>query len=116
MPLNLTAVAPVKLCPVITTVPPAAAANGEKPVTTGVMPKVEVDCTVPLEVVTATLPVVAPVGTVAVINVAELVVNEDATPLNVTLLTLVKLVPLIVTLAPIGALVGVNDVMVGGLS
>ena len=38
------------------------------------------------------------------------------TPLNVTLVAPVKFVPLIVTLAPAGPLVGVKLVIVGGLS
>ena len=42
--------------------------------------------------------------------------NVAATPLNVTAVAPVKLVPLIVTLVPASALVGVKLVMVGGFT
>jgi hypothetical protein len=68
---------------------------------------------VPLGVVTVILPVVAPVGTVAVICVELLNVNAVGTPLNFTLVTPVKFVPVTVTTVPTAPLVGVNDVIVG---
>ena len=68
---------------------------------------------VPARFVTVILPVVAPVGTVAVIWVAELTVNVAATLLNLTAVVPVKFVPVIVTTVPTGPLVGVNDVIVG---
>ena len=68
---------------------------------------------VPPGVVTVILPVVAPDGTVAVTDVAVLVVNVAVTPLNLTAVTPVRFVPVIVTLVPTGPLVGVNDVIVG---
>ena len=70
---------------------------------------------VPPGVVTLSGPVVAPVGTVAWIVVAEVTVKLALTPLNVTVVAPVKLVPLIVTLVPTGPLVGVKLVIVGGL-
>src|SRR5436190_2076180 len=71
---------------------------------------------VPSEVVTLIGPLVAPAGTVAVIAVAEPTVKLELVPLNSTALAPVKLVPLIVTLAPTGPLPGVKLVMVGGLA
>src|SRR5207247_4858937 len=70
---------------------------------------------VPSAVVTLIGPVVEPVGTVAVIVVAEFTVKLALAPLNSTALALVKLVPLIVTLVPTGPLPGVKLEMVGGL-
>jgi hypothetical protein len=51
---------------------------------------------VSLGVVTSTVPVVAPVGTVAVISVAEATLNSVGVPLNVTELAPVKSLPRIV--------------------
>jgi len=69
---------------------------------------------VPAEVVTLTGPVVAPVGTVAVICVAELTVNDvAAVPLNDTPVAPVNPVPVIVTDVPTGPLVGEKLVTVG---
>jgi len=69
---------------------------------------------VPLGVVTASVPVVAPTGTVAVIFVAETTVNAVAgTPLKFTFVAPVNAKPLIVTKVPIGPLVGVKLVIFG---
>src|SRR6202040_3918108 len=68
---------------------------------------------VPPGVVTLSGPVVAPAGTVAWIAVAELTVKVALTPLNATAVAPVKFVPLIVTLAPTGPLVGAKLVIVG---
>jgi len=61
---------------------------------------------VPTELVTVIRPVVAPVGTVAVICVLLLTVNVAFVPLNLTLVAPVKFVPVIVTEVPTGPLVG----------
>src|SRR5213594_2144150 len=71
---------------------------------------------VPPGVVTRSGPVVAPVGTVAWIVVAEVTVKLALTPLNITAVAPVKSVPLIVTLVPTGPLVGVKLVIVGALT
>jgi hypothetical protein len=78
---------------------------------------------VPLGVVTLILPVVAPVGTVAVICVAEFTVNVVAlVVLNFTELVVkvgavpLKFVPVIVTDVPTGPYSGVNEVIVGALT
>jgi hypothetical protein len=77
---------------------------------------------VPPGVVTLILPVVAPVGTVAVICVAEFTTNDVAlVVLNFTTLVVkfaplivpLKFVPVIVTDVPTGPKVGVNEVIVG---
>jgi hypothetical protein len=64
--------------------------------------------------VTVIGPVVAPLGTVEVIWVAELTVNVAVSPLNRTDVAPVRFVPVIVTLVPIGPLAGLMEVMVGG--
>ena len=69
---------PVKPVPVITTVVPAGPLVGANPLVFGAAALVTVnevaDCAAPAAVATRTLPVVVPVGTVAVIWVAELTV------------------------------------------
>ena len=65
--------------------------------------------------VTEIVPVVAPVGTAAVMDVADTTVNfVAAVPWNLTVVAPVKLVPVIVTVVPTGPDAGVNDVIVGG--
>ena len=70
-PLNVTPVAPVKLAPLIVTLLPTCPLVGEKPVIVGagVVTTVKTAelATLPDGVVTATGPVVAPTGTVAII-------------------------------------------------
>ena len=68
---------------------------------------------VPPGVVTAILPLLRPLGTVALICVALLTVKLAATPLKVTLLAPVKLVPVRVTVAPTAAEAGAKEVTVG---
>jgi hypothetical protein len=76
--------------------------------------KFDVLVAVPPAVVTLMGPVVAPVGTVAVIFVAELTMKVVAlTPLNLTEVAPVKFVPVIVTLDPTGPDMGENEVIVG---
>ena len=66
-PLNLTAVAPVKVVPLIVTLVPTAPLVGVKPVIVGAGMTVKLVAlvAVPPGVMTLTGPVVAPVGTVA---------------------------------------------------
>ena len=68
---------------------------------------------VPPGVVTEILPLVAPEGTVAVIFVEEFTLKVAATPLNVTEDALLKVAPLMTTLAPACPDVGEKLVMVG---
>jgi hypothetical protein len=74
----------------------------------------EVLTAVPPGVTTLTVPLVAPAGTDAVIEV-ELTTLNDVTdvPLNFTAVAPVKFVPVIVTVVPTGPDVGVKEEMVG---
>ena len=68
---------------------------------------------VPPGVVIAIFPVTAPVGTVAVTSISLTTVNADTTPPKVTLVALVKLVPLIVTDVPTFPLGGLKLAITG---
>src|SRR6266446_5260422 len=70
---------------------------------------------VPPGVVTLIGPVVAPLGTVAEMLVAEFTVKLALVALNSTALAPVKFVPPIVTLVPTAPLVGVKLAIVGGV-
>jgi hypothetical protein len=115
VPLNFTAVAPVNAVPVIVTLVPIAPLVGEKLITEGVGMTVKelVLVPVPLAVVTLIVPVVAPLGTVAVICVSEFTVKVAAVPLNFTAVAPVNAVPVSVTLAPTPPLVGEKLMIVG---
>jgi hypothetical protein len=115
-PLNVTAVAPVKFVPVIVTLVPTGPLVGVKLAIVGAAMKLLALVAVPAAVVTLIGPVVTPVGAVATIAVTDVTVTLAAlSPLNFTAVTPVKFVPLIVTLAPAGPLVGVKLVIVGGM-
>ncbi len=115
IPPKLTAVAPVKLVPVMVTVAPEPVEVGVNEVMVGAGIKVKPD-KVPvwlLELVTVTLPVV-PAATTAVMVVVLTTLNDvAAVPPNLTELMLVKLVPVMVTVAPEAAEVGVKEEIVG---
>jgi hypothetical protein len=118
VPLKVTAVAPVKFVPVIVTVVPTGPKVGVNEAIVGTPVLVTVNLwelqSVPPGVVTQIFPVVAPLGTVAVIWVDETTLNVlEETPLNVTLVAPVRFVPVMVTDVPTGPLVGVNEVIVG---
>src|SRR6266480_1315455 len=117
VPLNSTALAPVKLVPLIVTLVPTGPLPGVKLVIVGGLITVKLPAllAVPPGVVTLIGPLVAPAGTVVVIAVAELTVKLALTLLNSTAVAPLKLVPLIVTLVPTGPLPGVKLVIVGGL-
>ena len=113
--INFTLLAPVKFAPVIVTCASTMPLLGLKEaIVGGGTVKSSVLVAVPPAVITLTLPVEAPFGTVAVICVAESSVNVAAIPLNFTLLVAVKFVPVIVTCVPCRPLVGVKEVSVGG--
>ena len=114
VPPKLTAVAPVKLAPVKVTVAPVAELVGVNEVMTGVGIKVNPASTpVPPGVVTLTFPEV-PAAITAVMLVAETTVKEvAAVPPKLTAVAPVKSVPVKVTVAPVAAVVGVNEVIVG---
>jgi hypothetical protein len=117
VPANLTAVAPVKCVPRIVTVVPTGPLVGENDEIVGFAAVVTVNLaslvSVPPGVVTEIRPVAAPAGTVAVIFVFELTVNEADVPANLTDVAPAKPLPLIVTVVPTGPLVGENDEIVG---
>jgi len=119
VPLNATVPVPCvapKFVPVIVTDAPTAPAVGDKLVMLGAGTTVN---DTPLlftpPAVTTTLPVVAPVGTVATIDVAvQLVIVVAVVVLNFTVPWVVpKLVPVIVTEAPTAPVVGDRLVMFG---
>ncbi len=122
VPLNLTvllAAVVLKFVPVIVTVVPTGPLVGVKLVTVG-GETVKVPLLVPVKAPTVTeiFPVVAPLGTLTTSCVAVAVVGVAAVvPLNLTVLfaaVVLKFVPVIVTVVPIGPLVGVKLVTVGG--
>jgi hypothetical protein len=114
LPPNLTAVAPVKLLPVIVIDAPVIPLVGPKEVMVGAGININpARVAVPPDVVTLTFPEV-PAPTTAVILVAELTVNEvAAVPPKLTAVAPAKFVPVIVIEAPLLALVGVKEVMIG---
>ena len=113
IPLNRTAVAPVKLVPVIVTLAPTAPLAGVKLAIVGATKKLVALGAVPAGVVTLSGPVVAPAGTVVWIAVSDVTVNVALTPLNATAVAPLKLVPLIVTLIPTAPPVGAKLVTFG---
>jgi hypothetical protein len=120
VPLNLTVPVPCddpKFVPVITTVAPTAPLVTERLVIVGVGRTVKLFplLAVP-ETVTTTFPVVAPLGTVAVMLVAVQGPAVAVFPLNLTVLVPwddPKFVPVITTVAPTAPEVGDKLVMVG---
>src|SRR3989442_1129807 len=69
---------------------------------------------VPLGVLTLIGPLLAPLGTVAVIWVLVFTVKLATVPLKVTLVAPPRLLPLIVTEVPTGPLLGLKELIVGG--
>lgn len=101
-PLNATAVAPVKLVPVIATVVAGGPLPGVKLVIVGaaagtVTVKFADEVAVPAPVTTDIFPVVAPVGTDAVICVGLPTEKLAATPLKEMAVVPVRFVPVMVT-------------------
>src|SRR5438552_10909935 len=118
VPLNATALAPVKLVPLMVTLVPTGPLLGvptrrASDLTTVNEPAL---VAVPPGVVTLSVPEVAPAGTVARMVVSEVTVKVALVPLNATELAPAELVPLMVTLVTTGPLVGEKLVIVGGLT
>ena len=115
VPPKATAVVPVKLAPVIVTtdpLPPIAGVN-EAMLGAGMKVKGVLLVAVPPGEVMVMAPV-APLPTVAVIDVALTTVKEAAAvPPKATAVAPVKLVPLMVTIVPVPPLLGVNEAMFG---
>jgi hypothetical protein len=119
VPLNATAVAPVKCEPLIVTVVPTGPLLGVKELMVGDGPgtvtvKAVELVALPAGVVTVIGPLLAPLGTVALICVSDTMVKEAGVPLNATAVAPVMCSPLIVTVVPTGPLLGVKELMVGG--
>ena len=113
-PPKVTAVAPVKCAPVKVTVLPGPAASGVNDVRMGAGKKVNPAAIPAATGVVTEISPLAPVPTTAEILVEDLTVNEAAsTPPKLTLVAPFKLVPVIVTVAPVIAESGVNEVMTG---
>lgn len=107
----------MKLDPLIVTVVPGAPEVGENEVTVGVAPvtvKTAVLVAVPLGVVTAIVPVVAPDGTDVWICVDEMTLKTAAVPLNETPVVPPKLDPVSVTVVPGVPEAGAKDARLGG--
>ncbi len=120
IPLNATVLVPCvdpKLLPVMVNEVPTAPEAGAKPLILGVdrtvnnTPLLDAPFTV-----TTMFPVVAPVGTGTVIEVAFQLVGLAAVPLNVTAPVVPKLVPLMVTVAPTDPEVGDTLVTTGPIT
>jgi len=99
---------------VIVTAAPIEPLLGEKPVIFGLTIKLAELVAVPAEVVTLIGPVVAAVGTIALIWVLEVTVNVVDAPLKDTALVPEKLAPEMVTLVPAAPLAGEKELRVGG--
>jgi hypothetical protein len=116
---NETAVAPVRLLPLILTDVPTGPLVGLNDVIVGAAAPVTLKfvelVAVPSGLATAIGPVVAPAGTVAVILCPLSIVNVADVPSKLTLVTSgpLKLLPWIVTEVPTGPLVGENELIVG---
>ena len=109
--LSVTDVTPMKFVPVIVTVVPTGPLVGKKLEIVGagaavVTVNVPALVAVPPGVVTLHFPLVAPAGTLAVIFVAELIVNDAFVVPSLTAVAPLKFVPLMVTEVPTGPLVG----------
>ena len=115
---SLTEVAPLKPDPLMVTSVPVWPEVGVKLEILGGSGRVTVNDAVlravPIEFVTEIFPLVAELGTVAVIFVSELTLYDAAVPLNLTALVPVKPLPLIVTVVPGGPLDGTKLAIVGG--
>jgi hypothetical protein len=100
-PLNLTLDELLKPTPVMVTVVPAAPLVGLKPVIESVTVKFDALVAVPGGVVTLIRPLVAPLGTVALIWLELEIVKLAALPLKVTELAPQSALPLIATSVPV---------------
>jgi hypothetical protein len=117
VPPKETPVAPVRPLPLIVTAVPVGPLVGANPVIAGggggggleaVTVKPALLLEPPLELVTLIGPVVAPAGTVALIELSDCTENDAAVPLKATPVTACSPCPLIVTAVPTGPLAGVN--------
>jgi len=111
---KVTAVAPVKLVPVIVTVVPIVPLAGVNELMCGVMVKLAADAAEPKELVSVIGPLVAVLGTLALNWVSEMAHMVVAgVPLKLTPVVPVKFVPVRITVQPVDPLVGENELTVG---
>jgi len=116
VPLKLTIVAVASPTPEIMTSVVTGPLTGENPLIDGASTTVKLSAlvTVPPGVVTAIGPVLAPLGTWAMISFAlSSVMTVAATPLNVTADSFDRFVPVMVTFVPIGPIIGLKLPIVG---
>ncbi len=114
VPPKLTAVAPVKLVPVIVTVDPEEVEAGLKRLIVGAAANVNpARVAVPPGVITDTFPLAPPASTAVILVGETMAIELTAIPPKVTTEAFVKLVPVMVTVTPEPALVGVNEPIVG---
>ena len=118
--MNLTALAPVKLEPLMVTLVPTGPLVGLNPEIEGaggpgVTVKLPALVAVPAAVVTLIGPVVAPAGTVAMSHVSQTTAKVAAKPLNLTDVAPARYVPRIATFRPEPPEVGRKLVSVGVL-
>jgi hypothetical protein len=119
VPLNATAVVPLRPVPVIVTISPTTPLPGSIEVTDGggKTMKGELLEATPPEVFMriAAAPTAVPLAMVAVIDVAEFTVNDEAAVApKVTAVAPLRPLPVIVTTVPTGPLAGVKELMTGG--
>jgi hypothetical protein len=115
VPPMVKAVGIPRLVPVMVTKVPTEPLAGLKEVIRGAGKVNPANKPVPLGVVTLTFPEAPRAETTAVMLVAETTLKEvAAAPPKLTAVAHVKFVPVKVTVAPVAALVGVNEVIVGG--
>ena len=106
----------MKVEPMIVTAVPFDPLVGEKELILNTIVKLVELVAVPAGLVTLIGPVVAPLGTVAVIWVSEFTVKLAAGPLKATAVVPVKPVPVMVTLCPHPPLLGEKEVIVGAIA
>jgi hypothetical protein len=112
--LNFTLAPLVKPTPVIVTTVPYGPLVGALAVIDSVGVKFAALVAVPPAVVTEIFPATAPLGTVALICVADCTLNNADRLPNLTELAPLKLVPVIVTELPVIPDAGENELTVGG--
>src|ERR1700694_1561236 len=112
----MTALVPVTVVPVIVTVLPTGPLLGLKPLIVGGMVTVKLLLLVawPLGVARLSGPLLAPLGTVALIWVCEVTVLVALAALRLTARVLGRLVPVLVSVPATGPLVGLTPLIVGG--
>ena len=107
------AVTPPRPVPVSVMYVPKVPLAGLKDASTGMITKPGRDPVLAAQV--TTIFPEAPAGTTAVMVVEDTTLKDVAgTPPKLTLMTLKKLLPVMVTVVPVAAVVGVNELMVGG--